>query len=1608
MWFVPRAFGHNNAPIGETARRRQATHRRSRRRGLVRRGSLSLEFLECRSLLAAVPAFDQVLDDGQSQAVAESIQQIAHMPIHGDTGEKPQSKVWRRADTWWSVIPNDSGTWLWRLDDLAWTPVLKLTNDKGVRADVKSIGNLAYVLLFHAGSTQLATVQYVPGAPGTYQFAPGSPAPTNVPLTSAVEMATIDIDSTGRMWLASDLGSNIEVRYSDGPYATWSSPINLASNVDEDDISVVTAFPDGKIGVLWSNQNTDRFYFRYHVDGASPSSWSTAEVAASQGAGTDMADDHVNVAVAADGTLYAAIKTSYSGSLPTLGLMVRHPNGSWDPLHGISTGGTRPIVMLNEVENTLIVAYTATGISYRESSMSSISFGPELVMIPGGSLNNASSTKQNFTDELVVIASEGSTVYGALITTTTPPNQAPVVNAGSDRTELHLPDIALDGTVGDDGPMAALDTMWTKVSGPGTATFANASSVDTTVTFSAPGTYVLGLWADDGEAVGYDELQLTVADIGSLQSIAFQDGTSPMSSYAGTRDARMVSGNPTNKYGNNSKLEIDGSPSVSTVLQWDLSLVPPGTSVAMASMTFQVTGSTSSNYNAFGLKRSWTEGDVTWNSAAAGVNWEVPGALGTTDRDSIVLGSIGPATSGPATVQLNAAGVALVQSWINNPSTNFGMVFSGTAANTDNVEISSSEISTLSSRPKLTLFFTPGGGGPTNQAPSVSAGPDRNVTLPAAASLDGTVSDDGLPNPPAGVTTTWSKFSGPGTVTFGNSAAVDTTATFSAAGSYILRLTANDGSLSGWDDMTVVVAPAPAGNQAPTVNAGTDQGVLMSSAASLDGTVNDDGLPNPPASVVTGWTKFSGPGAVTFANSAAVDTTATFNAAGTYVLRLTANDGQMSTSDDVTITVSEATSGNTVVFQDGVWPSGTYSGTRDAYIRSDKPTNQHGTTNTLETNGDPLRSMLLAWDTSSIPAGSSVQSVSLTFNVVNGTASVYELYELKRAWVETGVTWNVASGTNWAVAGALGPTDRGSTLLGTISTSLTGLATVQLNAAGVAVVQSWINSPTSNFGIVMAGDPVDTDSLQISSREASSAANRPKLTVIYSGGSGPTNQAPSVSAGPDRTVTLPGVASLDGTVTDDALPNPPAGVTTTWTKFSGPGTVTFGNASAVDTTASFSVAGTYVLWLTANDGSLSTTDDVTVVVAAAPPGNQAPSVNAGADQGVLIASAASLDGTVSDDGLPSPPAVTTTWSKFSGPSTVTFANSTAVDTTATFGATGTYVLRLTANDSQLSTSDDVTITVSDASGNTTAVFQDGVSAGGTYTGTIDSYIRSDKPTNQNGINYKLEANGDPLRSMLIAWDTSTIPAGSFVQSASITLNVTNTSSSTYELYELKRAWAEAQASWNSATTSTPWEVPGALGTADRGASILATVAAPTTGLVTIPLNGAGVALVQYWIDHPQSNFGIVISGDASDTDSLQVDSSEATTAANRPKLTVIYSTGSSSLISDEPSGGSSQAAAMAPQAASAVNTVELVLGDSPQSLVQAPAPSIGMVAPPLAAGVPNNVNVTTTTIVTASSANDLSSTVDLSIATTIQEPKKTDYVAAVDSVLEDETWWKLL
>jgi PKD repeat protein len=483
----------------------------------------------------------------------------------------------------------------------------------------------------------------------------------------------------------------------------------------------------------------------------------------------------------------------------------------------------------------------------------------------------------------------------------------------------------------------------------------------------------------------------------------------------------------------------------------------------------------------------------------------------------------------------------------------------------------------------------------TNQPPTVNAGSNQTITLPASASLNGTASDDGLP---AGstLTTTWSKVSGPGTVTFGNIHAQSTTASFSTAGPYVLQLAATDSALTTTHSVTITVNAASPSNQPPTVSAGSNQTITLPASASLNGTASDDGLPTG-STLTTTWSEVSGPGTVTFGNVNAQSTTASFSTAGTYMLQLAATDSALTTTSSVTITVNAAA-----------------------------PVNQPPTVNAGSNQ------------TITLPASASL----------NGTAS------------DDGLPTGSMLTTTWSKVS--GP---GTVSFGNVNA---GSTTASFSTAGTYVLQ------------LAATD---------------SALTTTSSVTITVNAAAPVNQPPTVNAGSNQTITLPASASLNGTATDDGLPTGST-LTTTWSKVSGPGTVTFGNVNAQNTTASFSTAGTYELRLTATDSALTTTSSVTITVNAAPPVNQPPTVNAGSNQTITLPASASLNGTATDDGLPTGSTLTTTWSKVNGPGTVTFGNVNAQNTTASFSAAGTYVLRLTATDSVLTTTSSVTITVNAA------------------------------------------------------------------------------------------------------------------------------------------------------------------------------------------------------------------------------------------------------------------------------------------------------------------------
>lgn len=183
----------------------------------------------------------------------------------------------------------------------------------------------------------------------------------------------------------------------------------------------------------------------------------------------------------------------------------------------------------------------------------------------------------------------------------------------------------------------------------------------------------------------------------------------------------------------------------------------------------------------------------------------------------------------------------------------------------------------------------------------------------------------------------------------------------------------------------------------------------------------------------------------------------------------------------------------------------------------------------------------------------------------------------------------------------------------TRSGSTAQAVTVPLAFSGTAVAGTDYPSPAASLtipaGVQVAVVPI-TPSQDIVSE------GRETVTLTLGQGSGyvlGTNRAVTAQLGdaqqnnppflflksPQGTASGVNVAStvlLDVVTADDAVPGP---TTYTWTKVSGPGGVTFTTPAVASTGATISVAGRYLLRLTASDGALSSTLDVPLTVVSA-------------------------------------------------------------------------------------------------------------------------------------------------------------------------------------------------------------------------------------------------------------------------------------------------------------------------------------------------------------------------------------------------------------------------
>ncbi len=638
-----------------------------------------------------------------------------------------------------------------------------------------------------------------------------------------------------------------------------------------------------------------------------------------------------------------------------------------------------------------------------------------------------------------------------------------------------------------------------------------------------------------------------------------------------------------------------------------------------------------------------------------------------------------------------------------------------------------------------------------------------------------------------------------------------------AAGSY-------DIGAASYDNVTIADNDNP-----PTlfISSPTAQGPLIANGNGviLTATVTDDGAPQP---VALAWTQAAGPGTATIESPTNANTAVTFSAPGSYVLRITATDGQFTVSDQVTVVVgssivaadwitqdlgpSSARRGQGLQFGNLFTVSGTGAGyaavttdqahvmvrsvdgdativarvtnlpttgalagitMRDSMARAARRavlgyvpgTGLQFRTRTTASTADTVATQagitLPIWlklernaTTSEITASYATDAAGspATWTAIGATTVItmdaradigLTATSNSTATVATAVLDNVSltpapsgpaliSEDNGASPAAAG---RGSFAGGTYT--IVGSTSGYFHGwqfYGDLMITARLASMNSGAGSAIAGiriaESIESGAYAHMGRIPTGAYSGYVWTSIAGGAGGGVPSG--VSVGNWVRIVRNG-NSITAYRAADSGGNPG-----TWSQIGQPQTI-------IMTTPVF--AGFFV-----NNASGVGMNTCTFTGLSIVPQNKAPIVDAGSFAASVNASTP-LNGSASDDDFPAPPGVTTLWSAVSGPASVAFGTPAALATTATFTADGAYSLRLRASDGSVESFDQVTLT---ASVSAFAQWQDVHFPGGSNNASAAPGADPDSDGLNNFLEFSMNTNPNAATTNPIVQDLETI------------------------------------------------------------------------------------------------------------------------------------------------------------------------------------------------------------------------------------------------------------
>jgi len=384
------------------------------------------------------------------------------------------------------------------------------------------------------------------------------------------------------------------------------------------------------------------------------------------------------------------------------------------------------------------------------------------------------------------------------------------------------------------------------------------------------------------------------------------------------------------------------------------------------------------------------------------------------------------------------------------------------------------------------------------------------------------------------------------------------------------RPSATYGGSPGRDDV-----PSETGNAPPYLSAGPDRIIETGSipvTVHLAGLVRDDAHPAYPG-VALDWSLDGEPVPVQFTAADQPKTTATVYGLGRHTFRLTADDGEHTVSDTVTVEVRRVGTERTFIAAGSEWrylDNGSNQGTRwSARLFNDSK-----------------------WESgpAQLGYGDNDEKTKLSFGGNSGNKHVTTFF---RHAFEVANPAGVTSleGALLRDDGAVVYLNRREVTRSNMPQGKIGYTTFASTTAGGGDEKAF-HSFAIDPALLVPGKNV----IAVEVHQANRTSSDISFDFALTGTGSAASQPPTVQPFADWTAAWRDAVQLVAQVNDDGLPAEPGRLAMRWNVQSGPGTVTFANDSLPVTTARFSQPGRYVLSFSAYDGQTVTNRELVIRV----------------------------------------------------------------------------------------------------------------------------------------------------------------------------------------------------------------------------------------------------------------------------------------------------------------------------------------------------------------------------------------------------------------------------